>query len=113
MRSLPHKRGRRLGTLAGLVALFVITAGAAAQSGGAGAAAANRAELVKAAVSRSALAANSDATAAVVLEIKEGYHAQSHTPSQEFLIPFTITVDENEALTLGEPIYPPGEDHEY
>ena len=52
-------------------------------------------------------------TLTVELDIKPGFHAQSRTPSQETLIKFDLKLGENRAFRFGEPVYPPGEDHEY
>jgi thiol:disulfide interchange protein DsbD len=51
--------------------------------------------------------------AAVVLDIKPGYHAQSRTPSKDFYIKFDAKLDENPALTYGEVVYPKGEEKVY
>ena len=72
-----------------------------------------RATVEKAVVSVSALRPGDKATAAVVLDIKPGYHAQSRTPTQDFYIKFDAKVDENAALTVGEVVYPKGENKMY
>jgi thiol:disulfide interchange protein DsbD len=51
--------------------------------------------------------------AAVVLDVKEGLHAQSRTPTQEYLIKFDARPDENPAVTFGQVIYPPGKEETY
>src|SRR5689334_954731 len=53
------------------------------------------------------------AMAAVVVEVDEGYHAQSHTPLDPSLIPFEIKPSENPAVTFGAPEYPAGKIEEY
>jgi thiol:disulfide interchange protein DsbD len=67
----------------------------------------------KAVVSQSALRPGDKATAAVVLDIKPGFHAQSRTPTQDFYIKFDAKLDDNPALTVGEVIYPKGENKTY
>src|SRR5215207_998996 len=66
-----------------------------------------------AAVSVSALQPGKPAMAAVVLEIKPGFHAHSNTPSETFYIKFSATVKDNPAVKTGAVVYPKGEDHEY
>jgi thiol:disulfide interchange protein DsbD len=68
-----------------------------------------RVELVKTALDPSPLQPGVESTATVEVEVKPGFHAQSHTPSQENLIKFNIKLDDNPALTFGEPVYPKGE----
>jgi thiol:disulfide interchange protein len=83
---------------------------------GFGASAAGRgsqAHVAKSVVNKTALPAGSEAMLAVSLDIGDGYHAQSHKPYDENLIPFTIKLDENPAVTFGEPVYPPGKDETY
>src|SRR4029078_2531650 len=72
-----------------------------------------RATVEKAVVSASALRPGDKSPAAVVLDIKPGYHAQSRTPTQDFYIKFDAKVDEDPALTVGEVVYPKGENKTY
>lgn len=65
-----------------------------------------RATVEKAVVNYSALRAGSKATGAIVLEVKEGYHAQSHTPLDPNLIPFEVKLNETPGITFGEVQYP-------
>jgi thiol:disulfide interchange protein len=51
--------------------------------------------------------------AAVVVEIDEGYHAQSHAPLDPNLIKFEVRPGENAAIAFGEPEYPPGQIENY
>ena len=91
--------------LAALLALvFVPTPRAHAQQ---------RATVEKAVVNVSGLKPGGKAMAAVVLDIKPGFHAQSRTPSQEFYIKFDAKADEHPALVFGEVIYPEGHVEEY
>lgn len=73
----------------------------------------SKAHLAKSAVNKTALPAGGEAMLAVSLDIGAGYHAQSHKPYDENLIPFTIKLEDNPALTFGEPVYPPGKDETY
>lgn len=75
---------------------------AAAPQGG------KRAEITKAVLNVSALQPGKAATAAVVLDIKPGFHAQSRTPTESYLIKFAATPQPHPALEFGEPIYPEG-----
>jgi hypothetical protein len=72
-----------------------------------------RATVEKAAVNVSGLKPGTKTMAAVVLDIKPGFHAQSRTPSQEFYIKFDAKADDNPALKFGEVIYPEGHVEEY
>jgi thiol:disulfide interchange protein DsbD len=72
-----------------------------------------RATVEKAVVSASGLRPGDKATAAVVLDIKPGYHAQSRTPTQDFYIKFDAKVDDNAALNIGQVVYPKGENKTY
>ena len=69
---------------------------------------AKRAEVAKAVVNVSALQPGKDATAAIVFKVKPGFHAQSHTPTADYLVPFEVKPAANPALTFGEPKYPAG-----
>src|SRR5438270_4345470 len=67
-----------------------------------------RAEVAKAVVNVSALQPGKDAMAAIVFKVKPGFHAQSHTPTADYLVAFEVKPAENPALTFGEPKYPVG-----
>ena len=58
----------------------------------------------------SALRAGQKARLAVVLDIADGYHAQSHTPADEFAIKCELTMDAVPGLEFGPIIYPAGKD---
>ena len=73
----------------------------------------SRGQVTEAAVNYSALPAGQKAWAAVVVEIKEGLHAQSHTPLDENFIKFEIKPDANPSVSFGEPKYPPGKVEDY
>ena len=72
-----------------------------------------RATVEKAVVNVSGLKPGEKAMAAVVLDIKPGFHAQSRTPSQDFYIKFDAKLDDNPVLTFGEVVYPKGEEKTY
>jgi len=72
-----------------------------------------RGSVTQTAVNFSVLPVGHKAMAAVVVEIKDGFHAQSHKPLDENLIKFEVALDENPAVTAGEPIYPPGQIENY
>ena len=91
--------------LAGLLLLLVTGATALAQQ--------QRATIEKAVLNVSALRPGDKAMAAIVLEIKPGFHAQSRTPLEDFYVKFEAKLDDNPALKFGEPIYPKGEEKTY
>ena len=68
---------------------------------------------LSAALNTTTLQPGQQAVIAVVFDVKEGFHAQSHTPSSTDYIPFEVKLDADPAITAYEPIYPKGEDHEY
>src|SRR3954447_13819922 len=53
-----------------------------------------------------ALHAGDRAAVAVVVDVEPGYHAQSHTPLEKFLIPLTVKIDPAPAIEPGDAIYP-------
>lgn len=61
----------------------------------------------------SALQPGQKATAAVVIDIKPGLHAQSRTPLDENLIRLDVAFEDTAAITFGRPIYPPGKIENY
>lgn len=65
------------------------------------------------ALNTTALQPGQSGAVAIVVEVDEGLHAQSRTPLTDNLIRFDVKLDDNPALTIGEPIYPPGEIHDY
>ena len=72
-----------------------------------------RARISKAVANASGYKPGDKGMAAVVLDVKEGFHAQSRTPTQEYLIKFDVTLEENPAVTFGEVIYPTGKEETY
>jgi thiol:disulfide interchange protein len=50
---------------------------------------------------------------AVVLDIRPGFHAQSHKPLESAYIPTTVTVKANPNITYYEPVYPTGQIVDY
>lgn len=68
---------------------------------------------LSAALNTTTLQPGQQAVIAIVFEVKEGFHTQSHTPSKKDYIPFEVKLDANPALTIYDPIYPKGEEHTY
>jgi thiol:disulfide interchange protein DsbD len=64
-------------------------------------------------LNQSALKAGGDAVVAVVVDIKAGYHAQSHAPLEDFYIKFQTTLDPADGITPGTIVYPAGKVEEY
>ncbi len=60
-----------------------------------------------------ALKPGGDHVAAVIFDIADKFHAQSHKPIDEFAVPFDVTFDKSPGLTLGPIQYPPGIVHDY
>ena len=58
----------------------------------------------------SALQPGQQAVAAVVIQVKPGFHVQSHAAVDQALM---INLESNPAVTFHEPIYPPGTDETY
>jgi DsbC/DsbD-like thiol-disulfide interchange protein len=50
---------------------------------------------------------------AVVVDINEAYHMNSHKPSDAYLIPTTLTPKLPDGFTLVDSIYPPGHDKKF
>jgi thiol:disulfide interchange protein len=69
--------------------------------------------VVSATLNRSALPPGEESLVAVVIEIPDKLHAQSHTPSQESFIPLTVTATAPQGIKIGQPRYPPGEEKTY
>lgn len=86
-----------------LLAVFCLSALAQAQNQ-----ATTRAEL-----NVSALQPGQQAVLAVVVDVADGFHAQSRTPLDPAFIPFEVTVSTVPGLTTFEPIYPKGHVEEY
>src|SRR5688572_20763003 len=61
---------------------------------------------VSAKLNQSALRPGDEAVLAVVVDIAEGYHAQSNKPLETYLIPFTVKLENHPALEAGAPLYP-------
>ena len=60
----------------------------------------------RATVSASVEPADGGATLTVVVDVAAGFHAQSHTPLETFLIPLTVKVNAPPGTAAGEPVYP-------
>ncbi len=54
-----------------------------------------------------------DFEVAVVVDINEAYHMNSHKPSDAYLIPTTLTPKVPNGITLVDSIYPPGHDKKF
>jgi thiol:disulfide interchange protein DsbD len=88
--------------LIGLVAMLGVARPANAQFG-------QKSATISAAADMTALHAGDKAIVAVTVVIKDGLHAQSHTPSDETAIPFVLTPDNNAAVNFGDIQYPKGQ----
>src|SRR5688572_32451003 len=60
-----------------------------------------------------ALPQGQQAVLAIVVDVPEGLHAQSATPSQPSFIPFVVTIEPNDAIETFAPIYPLGKNENY
>jgi thiol:disulfide interchange protein len=87
-----------------LVAFLLLTSGVMAQS---------RYATITPYLNQSALKAGSDAVVAVVVDIKPGYHAQSHTPLEDFYIKFETSLTAADGIKPGGVVYPAGKIEEY
>jgi thiol:disulfide interchange protein DsbD len=95
--------------LLSLIALSLFGNAAAAQPN-----APQRAEVKRAVLNQSALRPGDKAMLAVEVEVKEGFHAQSHTPPpDQESVKFVLALDKVDGVTFGEPIYPKGHDEQY
>src|SRR3954469_24440622 len=65
------------------------------------------------ALSRSALQPGQDAVVAIVLDIKPGFHSQSHTPKDPDLIALNVTATKTEGVTTGDIVYPPAKEESF
>ncbi len=72
-----------------------------------------RAEVAESAVNFSALQPGQQAVVAVVLDIKLGFHAQSHTPSDINYVKFEARPPSSPAIHWLDPIYPAGQKEHY
>ena len=96
--------------LSSLLALSLFCDSTSAQPKGAP----QRAEVKRAVLNQSALRPGDKAMLAVEFEVKEGFHAQSRTPGEQYEpVKFTLLLDKNDAVTFGEPVYPKGRNEEY
>lgn len=50
---------------------------------------------------------------ALQVTFSEEWHANSHTPSEDYLVPTVLTLNESDAFTFGEVQYPPAEDKKF
>lgn len=71
------------------------------------------ANIEQAVVNFKSLQEGQQAVAAIVVAVHDGYHAQSHTPSDKDYIPFEAQVDPASALTVFPAVYPKGKSQTY
>lgn len=64
-------------------------------------------------VSMEPVARGKEFEVAVVANINEAYHMNSHKPTDAYLIPTTLTPKPPEGITLVDSIYPPGHDKKF
>jgi thiol:disulfide interchange protein len=64
-------------------------------------------------IDREPLVSGETAMLGVVLDVPAGFHAQSHTPLDDFLIPLEVSPVQTPGLTFGTPIYPRAEIKHY
>ncbi|QOV90062.1 protein-disulfide reductase DsbD [Humisphaera borealis] len=72
-----------------------------------------RYKVAKSAVSATVLKPGVPAMAAVVFDIEPGFHAQSNTPTEDYLIAFTAEFETPKGVTAGKPIFPKGHIKQY
>jgi thiol:disulfide interchange protein DsbD len=70
-------------------------------------------DIEQAVVNFTALHPGQKAVAAVVVNIHDGYHAQSHTPSDDNYVAFTAKIDPIPEVTALPAVYPPGKVESY
>jgi thiol:disulfide interchange protein len=63
-------------------------------------------------LNQSSVAPGQEVVLAVIVDIKRGFHAQSHA-AQEPNIPLVVRPDPNPSAQFAEPVYPPGTDETY
>src|SRR5687767_4948221 len=68
---------------------------------------------VMTAVNLQALPQGQQAAIAVVVDVPEGLHAQSNTPTQKNYIPFEVKMEPHPAVEFFQPVYPKGKDETY
>lgn len=64
---------------------------------------------VSAVTDHSGVAPGGHLRAAVVIDVHEGWHTNSHTPLDKYLIATTLKLEPLDGVTAGEYLYPPGE----
>ena len=105
---------RSAAALLAFLCLFAFTA-ARPPAAAAAPAKSKRAEVTKTVANQTGFRPGDKGVAAVVVEIKEGFHAQSRTPlgEQYQSVKFDVKLDPNDAVTFGEVVYPAGHIEEY
>lgn len=89
-----------------------LTLAAAAQSINLGAPATPKSYIAYTALAQT-IAANRRATIELHFRVLPGYHVNSHTPTEEFLIPTALTLAPAPGVKPGEPVYPQGEPYTF
>ena len=64
-------------------------------------------------LNQSALRPGDEAVLAVIVDIQDGYHSQSHQPLDANLVPFVVKLDATPALDAKPPLYAEGRIEEY
>src|SRR4051794_27904201 len=72
-----------------------------------------RARIAQTVLNATAIKPGSSGMIAVQLDLKDGFHAQSSTPLEEFLIKFTAKLESGDGVKAGTPILPAGEVKEF
>ncbi|HXQ24946.1 MAG TPA: protein-disulfide reductase DsbD domain-containing protein [Candidatus Acidoferrales bacterium] len=105
---------RRFGQVSALCALLLMSGGAIALSQEA-AAPKSAAEVVKthAYVSLDPVPRGKEFQAAIVVDIANGYHMNSHKPLDSYLIPTTLTPQLPGGITLADTEYPTGHNEKF
>lgn len=64
------------------------------------------ADIVKITAPKTKIYPGKSAEIHIKIEVKEGYHIQAHTVTDEFLIPTTLEINGNENLIVGKQTFP-------
>lgn len=68
---------------------------------------------LSATIEPAALKPGDEAVVRITIDVKDGFHAQSHAPLDPNLIPFEVKMTPVAGFAFGEAKYPPGEDKTY
>ena len=72
-----------------------------------------RGEISRAVLNYKSLQPGQQAVVAIVVDIKPGFHAQSHTPTSDDYIAYIVKLPAVAPAVVYDPIYPEGETHNY